>query len=77
MSLERSSLAIALDDACGQIHQAWREGRSPTAIVLGAALFETVRAARQRELASGSPLLLLDLSLIEDDDLVGNAVYVI
>jgi hypothetical protein len=77
LNLDQPSLAIALDDACGQIYLAWREGRSPTAIVLGAALFETVRAARLRELAAGSPLLILDLRVKEDDDLVGNAVYVI
>jgi len=77
LTATRSSLAIALDDACGQIHQAWREGRSPTAIVIGAELFETVRSARRRELANGAPLLLLDLRVIEDADLIGDAVYVV
>jgi hypothetical protein len=69
-------LALALDDACGQIHQAWREGHSPTTIALGPALFEIVRSARRRELATGAPLLLLDLHLVEDDRLVGDKVTV-
>jgi hypothetical protein len=69
-------LALALDDACGQIHQAWREGRSPTTIAIGPALFEIVQSARTRELAAGAPLLLLDLHVVEDDHLVGDAVTV-
>jgi len=77
LNATRSSLAIALDNACGQIHQAWREGRSPTTIVIGAQLFETVRSARRRELAAGAPLLLLDLQVTEDADLVGDTVYVV
>jgi hypothetical protein len=69
-------LAVALDDACGQIHRAWREGRSPTTIALGPTLFELVRGARQRELAAGAPLLLLDLHLVEDGRLVDDEVTV-
>jgi hypothetical protein len=70
-------LALALDDACGQIHEAWRAGRSPTTIALGPELFETVRRARHHELAAGGQLLLLDLHLVEDDGLVGDAVRVV
>jgi hypothetical protein len=73
----RVSLALALDDACGQIHEAWRAGHSPTTIALGPALFETVRRARRHELAAGGQLLLLDLHLIEDDRLVGDTVRVV
>jgi hypothetical protein len=70
-------LALALDDACGQIHDAWRAGHFPTTIALGPALFETVRRARGQELAAGGQLLLLDLHLVEDDRLVGDAVRVV
>jgi hypothetical protein len=71
-----ASLALALDDACDQIHRAWRAGYSPTTIALGAELFDVVRRARSRELAAGAPLLLLDLHLVEDDRLGGAEVAV-
>jgi len=77
LTASRVSLALALDDACGQIHQAWRDGHSPTTIALGPELFETVRNARRKEIAAGAPLLLLDLHLVEDDRLVGEAVTVL
>jgi hypothetical protein len=76
VTIPHASLALALDDACGQIHRAWREGHSPTTIALGPALFEIVRSARRRELAAGAPLLLLDLNLVKDDRLVGDEVTV-
>jgi len=74
LNASRLSLALALDDACGQIHEAWRAGHSPTTIALGKELFDAVRGARHQELAAGGQLLLLDLHLVEDDRLVGNAV---
>jgi hypothetical protein len=77
LTTNRLSLAVALDDACEQIHDAWRAGHSPTTIALGPALFETVRRARRQELAAGGQLLLLDLHLVEDDRLVGDAVRVV
>jgi hypothetical protein len=69
-------LALALDDACSQIHRAWRAGRAPTTIALGSELFGVVQRARQREVADGAPLLLLDLRLIEDAHLVGDEVTI-
>jgi hypothetical protein len=77
LTTARVSLALALDDACGQIHAAWRAGHSPTTIALGPALFETVRRARRRELAAGGQLLLLDLHLVVDDRLADDAVRVV
>jgi hypothetical protein len=45
-------------------------------IALGPALFEIVQMARSRELAAGAPLLLLDLHVVEDVHLLGDAVTV-
>jgi hypothetical protein len=67
-------LAIAIDDACTDIHQAWRDGRAPVSMSLGSALYKQVLAAREHEVLAGAPPLLLDLPVFEDAALVGSAV---
>lgn len=72
MSIGRPSLAIAIDRACSQIHTAWRRGEAPSTLALSSELYAAVLAERGRERAAGGPILLLDLTLVEDPALVGS-----
>jgi hypothetical protein len=76
-SFENAFLAIAIDDACADIHDAWRSGRAPVSLALGSTLYAQVLAAREREVLTGAPLLLLDLPVFEDPSLNGSSVHLV
>ena len=69
-------LAVAIDDACTEIHRHARNGRSAVKLSLGSELYSQVLAAREREVLAGAPLLLLDLPVIEDATLDRSSVVV-
>ena len=71
---EAAFLAIAIDNACADIHAAWQSGRAPVSLALGSTLYAQVFAAREREVLAGAPLMLLDLLVIEDPSLQGSSV---
>lgn len=71
-----SFLAIAIDVACEEIHQAWRAGAAPLYIALSPELYAELHSLRLRELVGDTPLLLLDLPVVEGPALKGSAVIV-
>jgi hypothetical protein len=63
------SLARVIDRACLQILNLSAKGERATAIRVSVAAYETIARARAHEVASGYPLLLLDLELIADPNI--------
>jgi hypothetical protein len=61
-------LSVVIDNACTQIWDAWGSGASVTSLRVSPAAYDTVAAARPREIARGHTLMLLGLPLVADKD---------
>jgi hypothetical protein len=59
-------LSIVIDEACGQIWDAWANGAAVTSLRVSPEVYRAVASARPGEVARDFPLMLLGLPLIAD-----------
>jgi hypothetical protein len=73
-----TSIAYLLDNACTAILDGYRGGNShPSELHVSGSAFETIAQLKQDEVSRGDPLMLLDLVVVADRSLRGNATTVI
>jgi hypothetical protein len=62
-------LSTILDRACGPLAERIEQGRTPALMRVHPAVFERIRALREREIADNDALMLLGIELAADADL--------
>lgn len=73
-----TSIAYLLDGACTAILNGYRGGRPhPSELHVSDSAFETIAQLKQAEVSRGDPLMLLDLVVVADRSLRGDATTVI
>ncbi|WP_028934447.1 hypothetical protein [Pseudonocardia spinosispora] len=73
----KTSLVRLLDSACTEILDGYRDGRArPWQLHVSPAAFEAISRIKQSEVSRGNPLMLLDLGVVADRSLDGDATVV-
>ena len=71
------SVARVLDEAVMEILRAKAEGRVVSELWLNPAVYAEVARAKEREVARGNPLTLLDLEVVDSEMLEAGTVRVV
>jgi hypothetical protein len=71
------TIAIALDDVCAQIVNAFNDDRSVRSVHLDPQTYNLVAQAKAKQLSRGNPLLLLGHNVVKNNALVTGKATVI
>jgi hypothetical protein len=72
-----TSIVHLLDDACAAILNGYKDGRTnPSELRVSPSGFECVALVKRSEVSRGNPLMLLDLAVVVDRSLEGDATAI-
>jgi hypothetical protein len=72
----RDPIDQVLDVACGLYFDRDHKAKALTRLHVSAEAYEAIRRAREKEIARGMPLVVLDLDLVVDEELSGSQARV-